>query len=64
MAQESKAISFADFVEVRKEEMQSMLPGLMTVLTNPYNGHTTVIYSKAATVAAPKAPTVKKKNKQ
>ena len=63
MAQESRGISFAKLVEVRKEEMEGMLPGLMTVLTNPNNGNSTVIYSKTATVTT-KAPTVvKKKNK-
>lgn len=32
---ESKMISFAELVEVRKQEMQGVLPGLMSVVNDP-----------------------------
>ena len=34
MADEGKAISFKELVNVRKDEMQSMLPGFMAEVTN------------------------------
>lgn len=34
MADEGKSISFKELVDVRKEEMQSMLPGFMAEVKN------------------------------
>jgi len=46
MAEVVRKMSFQEMVEVRKEEMESILPGFYTVLTGP-NGETAKIYSKS-----------------
>lgn len=46
MAEVVRKMSFQEMVEVRKEEMESILPGFYTVLTGP-KGETAKIYSKS-----------------
>ena len=43
MADEGKAISFKELVQVRKEELQSMLPGFMAEVKD--GDKTAVVYS-------------------
>ena len=65
---EGKGISFQEMIEIRKEEMKSILPGFYTVLTGP-KGQTVKIYSKSISNPLKSNPTVKgalkssKKNK-
>jgi hypothetical protein len=63
MAEVSRAIKFQELVEVRKEEMESMLPGLYT--TVEMDGRSARVYSKSAGLGGEAPKFVKgKKNKQ
>lgn len=61
MAEVVKRISFAELVEARTDEMESVLPGFMTTLTNPNNGNTTIIFSKTRSREQGKVVTGNKK---
>lgn len=63
MATESRAIKFQELVEVRKEEMEGMLPGLYT--TVEMDGRSARVYSKSVGLGG-EAPKFNKgkKNKQ
>jgi hypothetical protein len=55
MAEVVRKMSFQEMVEVRKEEMESILPGFYTVLTGP-KGETAKIYSKSLSKPLGSAP--------
>ena len=58
MADTSRGISFQEMVEVRKDEMESILPGFYTIVTGP-KGQTAKIYSKSISNPLHSNPTVK-----
>ena len=57
MADTSRGISFQEMVEVRKDEMESILPGFYTIVTGP-KGQTAKIYSKSISNPLHSNPTV------
>ena len=50
--------SFQEMVEVRKDEMESILPGFYTIVTGP-KGQTAKVYSKSLSNPLKTVPTTK-----
>ena len=65
MADNSRGISFQEMVEIRKDEMESILPGFYTIVTGP-KGQTAKIYSKSISNPLHSNPSIKsaKSNKK
>lgn len=42
---EERPVSFKEMVEIRKQEMQSILPGFYTIVKDPNNGREEKVYS-------------------